>query len=97
MIDGVTNPIQTTTQVPVRPGGGKPGEELRDKAEQLATQDAVELSSVARRELETGDTRPIRLNLVERVRAEIAAGTYLTDEKLDAVVNKLHGEFFNAA
>jgi hypothetical protein len=97
MIDGVTNPIPSTTQAPVRIGGGPPSEEARGKPEELAAADAVELSSAAQEEIQTGDARPVRLSLVERVRAEIAADKYLTDDKLDAVVNRLRAELFNAA
>lgn len=54
--------------------------------------DAVELSPVARRTAESA--APIRGELVSRVRAEIENGTYLTEDKLDAVVNRLHRELF---
>lgn len=33
---------------------------------------------------------PIRENLVQRIRERIAAGTYLTDEKFDLAVDRLH-------
>lgn len=53
--------------------------------------DSVELSDVA--EARIGG-EPFRSELVQRVRAEIADGAYLTDEKLDAVVERLHRELF---
>src|SRR5262245_41833681 len=53
--------------------------------------DCVELSNVAESQM-VGE--PYRAELVARVRAEIADGTYLTDEKLDAVVERLHRELF---
>lgn len=97
MIDGVINPIQSATQMPTRIGGGSPNEEARGRAEHSAASDAVELSTAGQEALERDNAQPIRLNLVERVRAEIADGSYLTDAKLDAVVNRLHSEFFHAA
>ena len=54
--------------------------------------DQVELSETARRAGGAvggvGDTG-VRSDLVERVRREIDAGTYETDEKLDATVDRL--------
>lgn len=56
--------------------------------------DAVELSETAQRHTKDASARPIRQNLVQRVRSELADGTYLTGEKLDAVVNRLHRALF---
>jgi len=56
--------------------------------------DAVELSSAARQRLEQ---TPIRRDLVERVREEIEAGTYLTEDKIDAVVDRLLSKLIQAA
>lgn len=49
-------------------------------------QDEVAISKSA---LDALDQPPIRKELVERIRAEIEAGTYLNDDKLDAVAGKL--------
>jgi anti-sigma28 factor (negative regulator of flagellin synthesis) len=51
--------------------------------------DRVELSSVARflNQLKSGDIE--RTDLINKVRAEIEAGTYDTDEKFDAVVDAI--------
>ena len=56
--------------------------------------DVVELSDAARRQVEAGADPPIREHLVARIRAEIAAGTYLTDDKIDKAVERLHRELF---
>lgn len=48
---------------------------------------------MAREQIERSESMPIRGELVERIRAEIDAGTYLTDltdEMLDALVERLH-------
>lgn len=60
---------------------------------QLAGGDSVELSNVAQAQI-AGD-EPFRSELVQRIRAEIADDTYLTDEKLDAVVERLHRDLFH--
>ena len=57
----------------------------------LSGGDYVELSDVAESKI---GGEPYRTELVQRVRAEIADGTYLTDEKLDTVVERLHRELF---
>jgi hypothetical protein len=56
--------------------------------------DAVELSDRARAKATAGESATMRVDLVQRVRSEIEAGTYLTEQKLDAVVNRLHRELF---
>jgi negative regulator of flagellin synthesis FlgM len=53
--------------------------------------DRVELSDRARL-LSRLAALPIRQDLVDRVRRELAAGTYETDEKLQAVVEALGEE-----
>jgi hypothetical protein len=53
--------------------------------------DRVELSAAAG---SGSDAETIRTDLVRRVRAEIAAETYLTDSKVEAAVNRLHRELF---
>jgi anti-sigma28 factor (negative regulator of flagellin synthesis) len=96
MINGVTNPVHATTQSAPR-SGAPANQEARPTKEAPGRTDAVELSETAQEQIERGDSAPLRTELVERVRAEIAAGTYLTDDKLDAVVNRLHEALFAAA
>lgn len=85
--------IQTVTQPAVLPGTAPPTGEVRESrpraADRFATDDAVELSEAARG---TAQQAPIREQLVHSVRSQIAAGTYLTPEKLDVVVDRLHVE-----
>ncbi|MBU0637455.1 MAG: flagellar biosynthesis anti-sigma factor FlgM [Planctomycetes bacterium] len=47
--------------------------------------DTVELSGAPAR-TRPAESAQIRTDLVERIRAEIAAGTYLTDEKLESAL-----------
>lgn len=53
------------------------------------TNDVVEFSADA-----GGDKQPIRHELVRRIKAEIAADTYVTDAKIDDVVETLHRKLF---
>lgn len=55
--------------------------------------DRVELTPKARAEMAE---KPIRSELVSEIRQQIADGTYLTDEKLDAVVERLHRDLFRS-
>jgi anti-sigma28 factor (negative regulator of flagellin synthesis) len=96
MVNGVTNPVNATTQSTVR-SGTRAGDEAHLAKERSGQSDAVELSDTARQQIERGGGVPVRAELVERVRAEIAAGTYLTDDKLDAAVNRLREALFTAA
>lgn|SRR5690606_27856391 len=51
--------------------------------------DTVDLSEQARYTDALREGADVRVELVERIRAEIAAGTYETDEKLDQAVENL--------
>ncbi len=96
MINGVTNPAHATTPSPTR-SETSAGQEVGSTKERFGQTDAVELSPAAREQLERDDSASVRTKLVERVRAEIAAGTYLTDEKIDAAVNRIREEMFAVA
>lgn len=54
--------------------------------------DAVELSPIAQLAAKIGDIPEVRTALVEQVKAEIAAGTYETPERLEVAVSKLMEE-----
>ena len=96
MIEGVTNPMQAAT--PPAEAGATPAAQPARAAQHAFEQgDAVELSATAREHLERSGQETIREGLVERVRAEIAAGTYLTDDKIDAVVDRLLAKVITAA
>jgi len=96
MIDGVTNSVHAPPQATTR-GEAPSGEETRSVQEPIGRTDAVELSAAAREQLERDESAPIRAKLVEQVRAEIAAGAYLTDDKLEAAVDRMHAELFAPA
>jgi len=55
-------------------------------------QDELQLSSEAQLIEKVRQLPDIRQELVARIRAEIAAGTYETDEKLDIAVGRLLDE-----
>lgn len=54
--------------------------------------DRVDVSEMARMISKMNDMPSIRTELVSRVRAEIAAGTYDTDEKLNLALDVMMGE-----
>ncbi len=56
--------------------------------------DTVEISTVARLAAKVADVPEVRAGLVERVKAEIAAGTYETPERIDLAVSRLMDELF---
>lgn len=97
MIENVTNSICSATQPPTR-AAGPPGDQARGHPVSAdAAPDALDLSTVAQERMEQDAAQPLRLNLIERIRAEIAAGDYLTNERIEAAVNKLHASLFSAA
>jgi len=52
-------------------------------------EDRVEVSSLARLLQQLRDVPDVREDLVERVRAQVEAGTYLTPDKLDAALDEM--------
>lgn len=65
-------------------GGNAPGQSATPSAAARGG-DTVELSAAAR----SAGERPMRADLVDRVRRQIAEGTYETDDKLEFVAQKL--------
>jgi len=57
-----------------------------------AVNDVVEISTAAKLAAKINDIPDVRADLVAQVKAEIAAGTYDTPERIDAAVNKLMDE-----
>jgi anti-sigma28 factor (negative regulator of flagellin synthesis) len=53
-------------------------------------QDRLELSEAAGEGNRGQDAVQIRLELVERIRQSVAAGNYLTSDKIDAAVERLY-------
>jgi anti-sigma28 factor (negative regulator of flagellin synthesis) len=73
-----TNPI-SRTELASRYGAETSTRRATDTAGVRAP-DRVEVSDAAR--LAAEDPRPVRLNLVQRIREQIASGTYETDDKV---------------
>ena len=63
-------------------------------SEALKITDTVEISAAARLAAKVQQIPEVRTELVERVKAEIAAGTYETPERLEIAVNRLMEELF---
>lgn len=91
MINGVTGSAHAAGRPTEREAAGA-SQEARPAKPGSVPADAVELSEAAQEQLRHSESMPIRTTLVERVRAEIAAGTYLTDDKLDVAVSRVHEE-----
>jgi negative regulator of flagellin synthesis FlgM len=62
------------------------------KAGADAAVDRVEISSAGQAAAAAAENSEIRQSLVDRIRAEIASGTYETPRKLDAAVDRLLDE-----
>jgi negative regulator of flagellin synthesis FlgM len=54
--------------------------------------DRVDISPAAEAAVQATETGGVRTDLVNRIRSEIAAGTYETPEKLDGALNRLLDE-----
>jgi anti-sigma28 factor (negative regulator of flagellin synthesis) len=97
MIEGVTNSVHAATQATQRDekSSGQPTRSPEERFDHRA--DAVELSPAARNQIERDNAGPVRAKLIERVRAEIASGTYLNDDKLSAAVDRMYAALISAA
>ena len=70
----------------------RPGDRAREPAKSSPAPpagDQVQISLEAKLKSLLSQVPEVRENLVERVRREIDAGTYLTDEKLDIAIERL--------
>ena len=56
--------------------------------------DSLEISTAGKLAARIHDAGMVRTDLVERVRSEIADGTYETPERLDATVDRLLDDLF---
>ncbi|MBM4107403.1 MAG: hypothetical protein FJ255_01075 [Phycisphaerae bacterium] len=74
-----------STALPQRPAGDTPA---RAGARVTRGTDLVELSGGQDR----AGSRHLRIGLVEDVKAQIAAGTYVTSARLDAALERLMGD-----
>ena len=59
---------------------------------QNAGTDRVDISPAAQEAIRVAETGPIRQSLVNSIRAQIAAGTYDTPEKLEAALERMLDE-----
>jgi len=59
------------------------------------TGDVVEISTVAKLAAQVQDVPSVRADLVARVKAEIEAGAYETQERIDLAIERLMQEFFS--
>jgi len=88
-VNGVNPPTPPQSVEPVttvvRDGGS---------ADLPPTGDVVEISTVAKLAAQVHAVPEVRADLVARVTAEIEAGTYETQERIDLAVEKLMDEFF---
>jgi negative regulator of flagellin synthesis FlgM len=74
------------------PHGPFRGQSAGGTAKTQASGDSVTISSAAEAALNATETGGVRQDLVNRVRSEIAAGTYETPAKLDAALDRLLDE-----
>lgn len=86
MVKGITDPLQVAAQRECRAVMAC-GAERRPERNCADAADKLELSPTAREQLEAA---PFRAELVERIRAELAAGRYSVEDKLDHVVERLY-------
>ena len=83
-------PGRTATQLYRAAAGPKPQQD----ATELSPDDQLELSRAARSfDASTGATSAAD-ERIRTLREQIAAGTYVTDDKLNYVVDRLHAELF---
>ena len=95
MINALSNATSTPTHAPeLREQATQRGQPKTSTPQQPPDHDVVELSEAAQQRIDAGSDKPIREQLVARIRAEIAAGTYLTPDKIEKTVERLHREIF---
>ena len=100
-ISGVQGPKQVQG---VQPKSGEQASRVDSKASVNAPQDVVDVSSSASMEAATGKVEAditfsgqridgIRVDLVNRIRSQIEAGTYDTEEKMAIALKRMLGSF----
>lgn len=81
-----SRPNVSTATIDDRPSGDR----SRAKSTREDEADRVDLSETAVRQ--SADAKAPRTNLIDSIRARIAAGTYLTDDKIDHTVDRIMDE-----
>jgi negative regulator of flagellin synthesis FlgM len=77
----------------VDPVSAVPAGEIRP-AGAAGISDVVEISTIAKLAARIQEIPDVRTELVERVKVEVAAGTYETPERLDLAVDRLMDDMF---
>ncbi len=72
---------------PIRPDRTSPSR--FSKAVNESAPDSAEISEIAKLKAMLRDVPDIRIDRIERIRAEIEAGTYETPEKIRSVIERL--------
>lgn len=83
------SPISPVSTGRIEPVADRPGPRTAPTPRSERPSDRVELSDRARYLSKLAALPEVRLDLVDRVRREIAAGSYETDAKLDAAIRNL--------
>ena len=88
-VDGIraANPTRPVASA-VQPNAAGPATSLKPGS------DVVDISDAARLAAKVQQTPEIRTDLVNSIKAEIAAGTYETPERIERAVDGLMEEFF---
>jgi len=94
-IHGIQNGIQPAV-VPAVGSASALGGPSAAAAVPYAVGDTIEVSQVARLTAAVHELPGVRTELVERVKAEIAAGTYETPDRLDVALERLLDEMTGA-
>ena len=90
-INGVHNAaVPAVSQI----GPAAPASAGAAPAQATAVQDTVDISMVARLASQVHELPAVRTEVVQRVKAEIAAGTYETQDKIDVAIDRLMDELF---
>jgi len=84
-------------QPPIPPQSIEPTTNVARQAPPAAlpqTPDVIEISAAARLAAQVNSIPEVRVDLVSRVKAEIEAGTYETQERIDIAVQRLMQDLF---
>jgi len=88
-IHGIHPSLAARTIDPVGPASASPA-----ASGPAGVTDTVEISTAAKLAARVRELPPVRAELVERVKTEIAAGDYETPERIEMAVDRLMDELF---
>ena len=90
-INGVHNAaVPAVSQI----GPAAPASASTATSQTSAVHDTVEISTVARLAAQVHELPAVRTEVVQRVKSELAAGTYETQDKIDVAIDRLMDELF---